>query len=469
MQPSKEQTPRQDLPNGGSAVPSKGSKPEGDLAPTGSLKNSMPTNRRRKSEASTHADLIQAATQAATEIVNDTTVDEMDWLALLKSTLYTSDLKASDSDLRRYLRQAKASRDGRKDILPSGEEIERREEEWLWRGIVMRQATNMIFALPKVGKTRLMLSMLSEFVKGRGEFAGMGLQPGPEKILLLGPDQSTRSWGNYLARAELLTDDNRLPPSIVGMVAAESGFSLDDYWLSRIEIYLRDHGPLVVLLDSYSAAIRGEGLDENKPEAVVPLQKLHNLCMAFDSTLIVIHHSNKGGGDGDVTKMARGSSAITAAVDNLIGMRKWSGEEEVGTKKYELVVTGRAETDGTPLIGYEKSSASWVSCGSAKEARDELTKDSAYDGLSVNQLAALDALVTQFRIHGKPLSTQEVVSIAVDKPVANSGISMVKTLNRLEKLGFAKQEEAPKGTHYKQTKFWAPTAWALVKHKEVTF
>ncbi|MGB0144794.1 MAG: AAA family ATPase [Akkermansiaceae bacterium] len=375
----------------------------------------------------------------------------------------------SDGDLKRYLREAKAARDGRKDILPAGEAIELREDEWLWEGVIMRQATNMIFANPKVGKTRLMLAMLSEFTKGRGEFAGMALHPGPEKILLLGPDQSQRSWGNYLANVGLLTDDNRLPPSIVGMVFAESGFSLDEYWLSRVEEYLREHGPLVVLLDSYSAAIRQQGIDENKPEAVVPFQQLHNLCMAYDSTCIVIHHANKGGGDGDITTMARGSSAITAAADNLIGMRKWKGEEEAGLKKYELLVTGRAELDGVPLIGYAKHSAEWVSCGSAREAREEMTRDADYDGLTVPQLAALDALVTQFRAGEKAMTTKEVVAIAVKEPHANSGIAMAKVLNRLETLGFVQQEEAPKGTHYKQTKYWAPTAWALVKHKEVDF
>lgn len=424
----------------------------------------MAVARKSKSVAPSHAELIQFATKAALELVNDPTIDELDYPALLKTKLDGSKLRYSDSDIRRYLKNARDTLLGRKDIIPSGEQIDIREDEWLWKGVIMRQATNMVFAHPKVGKTRLMLAMLSEFVQKRGEFAGIGLFPGPEKLLLLGPDQSQRSWGNYLARAGLLTEDNCLPPSIVGMVCAESCFSIDEYWLSRVEKMLREHGPLVVLLDSYSAATRSLSLDENKPEAVLPMQQLHNLVMAYDSTLIIIHHSNKSSGDGDISKMARGSSAITAAADNLIGMRKWQNDDDSGVKKYELLVSGRAETEGTPLIGFDKHSDQWMSYGSAHSAREEQNRDENYDNLTVPQLKTLNALVVALKEQNKALTVSELVELTIDSPTKSSRIAVSKQLNRLETLGFAQRGHASEeGPRWRQN-YWQPTAWAVAKH-----
>ena len=429
----------------------------------------MPTTRSRKPSKPAVLSQINSVVTAATRIVNTAEISELDYLAALKTEIQDTLYKGSDSDLRRFIAEAKAIRDGRKDFLLEGDELEDREEEWIWAGIIMRQATNMIFAAPKVGKTRLMLAMISNFLKGRGEFAGVGLFPGPEKLLLLGPDQSQRSWCSYLKKSGLIGDDNKLPAQVVGMVTAETGFTLDEYWLAKIEEKLKEHGPLVVLLDSYSAAIRMRALDENKAEAAVPMQQLHNLVMAYDSTLIVIHHANKAGGDGNLTKAARGSSAITAAVDNLIEMQAWKEQEEPGVKKYELSVSGRAETDGTPLVGYSKHSGEWNSYGSAREAKESLKKDDSYDGLSVHQLEVLDALVKAYKKDGSAMTSKALVELLFEKPQKNSFIHMNKTLRALEKKGLIEEAYQSRDTPGRPALCWVPTSWALVKHVEPTF
>ena len=469
MAAHKEQTPRQDLPDEGSALPSVGTNPEGGAAKAAPPSNSMPTTRSRKPSKPAVLSQINSVVNAATRIVNTEEISELDYLAALKTEISDTLYRGSDSDLKRFIAEAKAIRDGRKDFLHQGDELEDREEEWLWKGIVMRQATNMIFASPKVGKTRLMLAMLTEFLKGRGEFAGVGLFPGPERLLLLGPDQSQRSWCSYLKKSGLVGADNKLPEQVVGMVTAETGFTLDDYWLTKIEEVLREHGPLVVLLDSYSAAIRMRALDENKAEAAVPMQQLHNLVMAFNSTLIVIHHANKAGGDGNLTKAARGSSAITAAVDNLIEMTTWKEQEEPGVKKYELSVSGRAETDGTPLIGYSKHSEAWSSFGSAREAKEEMRRDDSYDGLSVQQLQVVDALVTAYKRNGSAMTSKAIVEAIHETPSKNAAIHMNKTLRSLEKKGFIEEAPATRDTPGRPSICWIPTSWCLVKHVKPEF
>lgn len=465
MQAHKEQTPRQGLPDGGSAVPFGVSTTNGSEDPV-LEEHLMTTKRVRKVPAKPdHTATIAHAMEAANEVVNDDALDELDWLVVLKEKLLGVDTPFRDSDLQRYLRQAKLNRDGRKDFISGDTALKIREQEWLWEGVIMREATNMIFALPKIGKTRLMLALLSSFLKGRGEFAGLPIRQGNERLLILGPDQSETSWGGYLQKAGLADAQGHLDQGIVAMTTAETFFQLDDYWLSRVEEKLREHGPLIVLLDSYSAAIRALGVDENRSESAVPLMKLHNLINQYSSTLIVIHHSNKAGGEGSAAQASRGSSAISAAADNLIQMSSFRGDGEEGAKKYELRVEGRAETDGVPLIGFSKHSDEWMSYGSVHEAKAELQKDENYDALTSAQLLVLNALVEATTQHNKGLSVSDLAQALHENPTKSQKVVVNKTINRLLELGFAVQKPCDaKGTRYKQNLFMA-TGWAVTKHQ----
>ena len=164
MDSHKAQIPRQDLPDEGSALASGGTKTEAAEGGSSPRPDSMAPRTKGKAAAVSHLSTISFALKAAEEVVNDFELDELDWHVVLKTKLSTCPTPFSDSDLRRYLRAAKLQRDGRKDCVRSGSEVTIREDEWLWRGVIMRHATNMIFALPKCGKTRLILAMLGEFV-----------------------------------------------------------------------------------------------------------------------------------------------------------------------------------------------------------------------------------------------------------------------------------------------------------------
>lgn len=424
-----------------------------------------PSRRSKASVATSHSAAITEALNAAIEVVNDEALDELDWLVILKGKLINSDTPFRDSDLLRYLRQAKLNRDGRKDFVGGDSPLKIRKDEWLWRGVIMREATNIIFALPKVGKTRLMLGMLEAFLKGRGEFAGIALHPGKEKLLILGPDQSESSWASYLQKAGLADEGGNLAEGVLPIATAETVFQLDAYWLSKVEEVLRAQGPLVVLLDSYSAAIRSTTLDENKSEAATPLMQLHNVISAYQSTLIVVHHANKSGGDGSAARASRGSSAITAAADNLIEMARFKGDQEEGIKKYELRVEGRAETDGSPLIGFSKHSNEWMSFGSVGDARAEAAKNDAYDGLTTAQLQMLDVLVQATVNEKLGLTVQEIAKRIHEEPTKSQEVWVSKTIKRFIDLGLSYPNPGERqGSRYKQN-FYQATGWAVSKHE----
>ena len=132
MEPSKEQTPRQDLPDEGSAVPSASTNHEGGSAPTDHRNQSMTPTRSRKPSKPAVLSQINSVVTTATRIVNTAEISELDYLAALKTEIQDTSYKGSDSDLRRFIAEAKAVRDGRKDFLLEGDELEDREEEWIW-------------------------------------------------------------------------------------------------------------------------------------------------------------------------------------------------------------------------------------------------------------------------------------------------------------------------------------------------
>ena len=465
MGPHTEQIPRQDLPDEGIAVPSEVQPSEAGRQPV-TQGNPMATRAARKSKATVdHSATINFALDAAVEVVNDAQLDELDWLVVLKSKLQSCDTPFRDGDLTRYLRQAKLNRDGRKDFVSGSQGLKRRTDEWLWHGVIMREATNIVFALPKVGKTRLMLAMLSDFLKGRGEFAGVKLNPGREGLLILGPDQSEASWASYLDAVGLLNASGALEKGVVALTTSETAFCLDEYWFSRIEEKLRAYGPLVVLLDSYAASIRALGLDENKTESATPLMKLHNLVHQYKSTLIVIHHGNKGGGDGSAARASRGSSAITAAADNLVEMRRFRSDDEEGVKKYELHVEGRAEADSTPLLGFSKHSNEWISCGSVREHREEQMKDERYDALTKAQLVVLDALVRATVDEKKGLSVAELADQIHGEASKPQKVYVSKTVKRLIDLDLAYPNPGSRKAPRHNQNFYQATGWAVAKHQ----
>ena len=132
-------------------------------------------------------------------------------------------------------------------------------------------------------------------------------------------------------------------------------------------------------------------------------------------------------------------------------------------------MSGRAETDGTPLIGFSKHSGEWNSYGSAREAKEELKKDDNYDGLSVQLLAVLDLMIKAYKRDGSAMTSKAIVEALQEKPGKNAFIHMNKTLRSLEKKGFIEEAYQSRDTPGRPAICWIPTSWALVKHVEPTF
>lgn len=353
---------------------------------------------------------IAAMRDVAHDMALDREIAEADWPLYLRHKAQEIDLNASPTDIARWLYEAKAHRDGRIEMLTAEIKLNTRPIPWLWEGIIQKQAVNLIHALPKCGKTRLMLGALSAWIHGAESYLGRNLNQGKEDLLIVGPDQPEPVWAEVLKDYQLLDETGHMNRRIVGLIPSGGNFALTEKGIGLIEDMARKSPGLVILLDSYQRSIGPMGLDENRPDAAVPLTALMEAIAPHKATLIVIHHSNKSGADGSVSAGARGSSALTAVPDQLIRLKPFlKTEDSGGPKEIELETVGRAGRPVRELIQLEDDGRTWVSLGSPSKRRKQLENEKWAAGMTELQRDVMEALAAAWEGDKTALTGKEVL------------------------------------------------------------
>ena len=462
---AKEQTPRQGLPDEGSALPSRGPKPEGGSAPTESLPESMPMKARSKAPATpstTHEEdpeiLLRDVRRKASLLVHDPNVRPDDRLVILRKHRPAKDLGLKDSDLERYLAQAQAEKDGRPQIRDPGEKLSRKPTRWLIEDILIKDGTNLVYAEPKCGKTRFLLGALGALVAGDKEFIGKKVFDKGEKILICGPDMTEALWAEFLCDYGLAKPDGTPHERLAGVTAAGMNFRLDPAGIDLVEERARNNPGLIILIDSFAACLWGLQCDENKSSVVDPLLQLMNAVAAFKATLIVVHHAKKATEGAGVSASARGSSAITAVVDQIVAMRPVTAagtDEQTG--EIAIQTRGRASKPGALAVRQGDDGLSWESLGSPEERAHLVQVAKTGERLSVDQTEILLHLCRRWAVDKGPLTATDLCR-AMGRDPKEAGPSVRQSLNGLEKSkGFVKKAGSVKADRYKAKFLWLPT------------
>ncbi len=118
----------------------------------------------------TAEEAIQTVARKAEELMRDGT-PPAHRLILLREAADATDTTIRDTELKRLLVEARRSLLGTFDAI-TDRPLSLAPTPWLWEGLVMPEAFNMLLALPKVGKTSLVLEALGEWVHGAPNFLG---------------------------------------------------------------------------------------------------------------------------------------------------------------------------------------------------------------------------------------------------------------------------------------------------------
>ena len=343
-------------------------------------------------------------------------------------------LKLTDSEIRQKIWQGRRLSEGAVEMYECNQIIDCPEETWAWEGIIMSADANLLISLPKCGKTTLIIDLIATWSRGNDEFLGQKLIGKCPPVIIVGTDMTTSRWMPLLHRFGLAekvaaTKYKCLEP-IVELFAANNPLHLTQEGLERIAEIARNNKGALFLFDSFAKLVAPLGLKESSEEIAHPLADLQEVLAPYKCTSVIIHHSGKTKEDSPVLA-SRGSTALTAAVSQIISLSWFKREEDRQDKRILMRTMGRAE-DVQLLMSQETSG--WMLEGSVAEELKKEEFNKKLEKLTDNQAEVFEYVQSA---NGREVTATEIQNEL--NIVTRSG---VRILQALAKKGFLIQNKS---------------------------
>ncbi|NJR24294.1 MAG: AAA family ATPase [Richelia sp. CSU_2_1] len=228
--------------------------------------------------------------------------------------------------------------------------------DWLVPGLLPAGETVLLYALPKVGKSKLAIDLAFCTATGESKFLGQTVKRG--KVLLIMPDASEQSLKHELTKRGFRKQD---APNLHVMPR----WSIDQ--LAVLEKELEDFRPDLVVIDSLKRITAGKEVSENSAEFADNIIALNEMLTRYRAAGILVHHANKGADAVGVEK-ARGSTAIVGAGWGAWELARIPKQDPNNKKKMMvdpkcpkriLTVTGRGCEGTTLSVEFNAENNSW--------------------------------------------------------------------------------------------------------------
>lgn len=436
---------------------------------TRDLAEAKKTRRGRKSRngkglSATDKD-IQRIKEEALRILTNETIPSTERLIHLRRCSQTLETSFTDTELRQQLWTARRLLTGAIEPHKAGSRLERRKAPFLWQGIVMKEATTLLVSLPKVGKSRLLCQFIGHLHRGESEFLGQPLFGPCPLVLIVGTDQDEGDWAECLHLAGLLPG-GQLANCIVALYDKGRPLHLDDAGIETIANYANKHPGLLILLDSYYACTHQLGLMERDANYAGPLVDLQEAISPHKATLLVIHHSKKGGDTGTATEASRGTTALPSQSSWNIALSRRSQEKPLAPqdRRITLKSEGRGGYPVEMLIEQVDEGKRWISHGDADTIAKTQASQELINNLSERAACALEDIVDHWQITQKPMDATAVaaaLNLGGENPTARARdvLKMLEKKFLIEQCGERRPETGSKGG--KPSKLYRPTETVL--------
>jgi len=270
-----------------------------------------------------------------------------------------------DADLRRYLADCLMHLNPKSQGKRRGQKLDLTPVPWALDGLIMKSRLNMLIAEPKVGKTALMLAMISAWHHGEETFLGKRLIGDCPPVLIVGTDQPDVDWASMLHAEGLMSAEGELQDPIQILWSAGDPLHFHEEGFRILDKACAEFPGALVLCDSYHACVAPLGTEDGSSTYANPLAQLLTVTSPHKATAIVIHHANKGIG-GSIVSKARGTTALTAIPSQNILLAPMASESNPNDRRVQVKTQGRAGRPEALLI--ERTDDGWVCHGSGEEA-----------------------------------------------------------------------------------------------------
>ena len=309
-----------------------------------------PANRQtkyKKREAKTITErLISFDDEVDTFFKSDCEIQSKDRIVYLRDKAKNLGLNLRDSEIRAKIWEGRKRSKGLVTMLAPDMEINAPQEVWLVEDLIMKSDTNLLIASPKVGKTTLVIDLIGKWSRGvEDSYLGKKFIGKCPPVFIVGTAMPRSRWLPLLNRfglAERIGKDKwKLLNPIVGLFTQNESLHLDDSGLSRIGELVSKHEGCLLLIDSYSKVVAPLGVKEADASFAGPIGDLQEVVAPFGVTTIGIHHSGKQSLGSGAVMASRGSTALPAAVSQVINLKWFNRDENRQDKRILLETEGR--------------------------------------------------------------------------------------------------------------------------------
>lgn len=299
------------------------------------------------------------------------------------------------------------------------------EVEWLIPDLIPRGSLSLVAGRPKAGKTLLALNLAAALSTG-GSFLGRLCPPSQVGVVQLEDPES-------LIRSRLKRMVSVPPEGLYLSV----GIPWTKEMRAGLYNFVALHGLDLLILDPL--VLWKPGTRENNAEEMASLMYgLRRVVQLTSCSLLVVHHSRKGGGEnGD---SIRGSSAILGAVDVALELVK----EEEGRAHLRVISRfGAVEDEALEL---EPETMTWRSLGPARQIEGERRRAKIQEVLKEMEEASAQELLEVLEVPKRTL---------------------YRDLNALEAEGSIASREAAGGRGKPCRRYFVPRGKAVVAQNHI--
>ncbi len=193
---------------------------------------------------------------------------------------------------------------------------------WLWEPFIPTEALVLLSAYMKVGKSTMMYGLISSILKGV-DF--LGYRTTKTNILILAVEESERDVRNRLLNFNV-TEGLGLFVHVGRMIPSPENYSM-------LRRFCQDKQIGLIVVDTLSTYISVED-ENNNSEVLRAVQPLLDIAHTDKISVVMVHHNNKGEGDGG--KGIRGASSLFGLVDQALILR-YQGSHKGRFRKLETL------------------------------------------------------------------------------------------------------------------------------------